>query len=207
MPSREKKAALGAASLPADPRLKPFLSKESGWGGHHYLPGQAARGEGNSRTRARDQEDIIFIVAGRPGCGSTARGIFSGTRTFVRVPKNTRHRIYDVTEEILNYGRLHAAPFLIRRAKRIALLLKKFLRRLAVLPMASNWRGKIAGARFSGPLHNLERIDAFSAMRFAPGVFLSTWSARRRRSGLAGDERRLVGSQGKRPRRPHLPFA
>jgi mannose-6-phosphate isomerase-like protein (cupin superfamily) len=23
--------------------------------------------------------------------------------TFVRVPKNTRHRIYDVTEEILNY--------------------------------------------------------------------------------------------------------
>lgn len=50
------------------------------------------------------QEDIIFILSGKAQMWIDGMGDFPLEKgTFVRVPKNTRHRIYDVTEEILNY--------------------------------------------------------------------------------------------------------
>jgi quercetin dioxygenase-like cupin family protein len=50
------------------------------------------------------QEDIIFILAGKARMWIDGTGEFSLEKgTFVRVPKNTKHRIFDVTEDILNY--------------------------------------------------------------------------------------------------------
>ncbi|HSR13536.1 MAG TPA: cupin domain-containing protein [Thermodesulfobacteriota bacterium] len=50
------------------------------------------------------QEDIIFIIAGKARMWIDGVGDFDLVKgTFVRVPKNTRHRIYDVTEDVLNY--------------------------------------------------------------------------------------------------------
>ncbi len=50
------------------------------------------------------QEDIIFILAGKARMWIEGVGDFDlGKGTFVRVPKNTPHRIYAVTEDVLNY--------------------------------------------------------------------------------------------------------
>lgn len=50
------------------------------------------------------QEDIIFLLAGQGKMWIEGVGEFPiGPGTFIRVPKNTSHKIYDVTEEILNY--------------------------------------------------------------------------------------------------------
>lgn len=50
------------------------------------------------------QEDIIFILAGRAKMWIDGVGDFDIEKgTFIRVPKNTQHRIYSVTEDILNY--------------------------------------------------------------------------------------------------------
>jgi quercetin dioxygenase-like cupin family protein len=50
------------------------------------------------------QEDIIFILSGRAKMWIDGVGEFElGKGTFIRVPKNTKHRIYNVTEDILNY--------------------------------------------------------------------------------------------------------
>lgn len=50
------------------------------------------------------QEDIIFILAGQAKMWIQDVGEFAISKgSFIRVPKNTRHRIYDVQEEILNY--------------------------------------------------------------------------------------------------------
>jgi quercetin dioxygenase-like cupin family protein len=50
------------------------------------------------------QEDIIFILAGKAKMWIDGVGDFPIEKgTFIRVPKNTKHRIYDVSEEILNY--------------------------------------------------------------------------------------------------------
>jgi quercetin dioxygenase-like cupin family protein len=50
------------------------------------------------------QEDIIFIMAGKAKMWIDGIGEFPLEKgTFIRVPKNTKHRIYNVTEDILNY--------------------------------------------------------------------------------------------------------
>jgi len=50
------------------------------------------------------QEDIIFLLSGKGKMWIDGVGDFPLEKgTFIRVPKNTKHRIYDVTEEILNY--------------------------------------------------------------------------------------------------------
>ena len=50
------------------------------------------------------QEDIIFILSGKGRIWIDGLGDFSLEKgMFVRVPKNTKHRIYGVTEEIINY--------------------------------------------------------------------------------------------------------
>jgi quercetin dioxygenase-like cupin family protein len=50
------------------------------------------------------QEDIIFTMAGKARMWIDGVGEFVLEKgTFIRVPKNTQHRIYNVTEDILNY--------------------------------------------------------------------------------------------------------
>ena len=50
------------------------------------------------------QEDIIFLLSGKGKMWIDGLGDFSIEKgTFIRVPKNTKHRIYGVTEEIINY--------------------------------------------------------------------------------------------------------
>jgi len=50
------------------------------------------------------QEDILFLLAGKGRMWIEGIGDFDIEKgTLIRVPKNTKHRIYDVTEEILNY--------------------------------------------------------------------------------------------------------
>jgi quercetin dioxygenase-like cupin family protein len=50
------------------------------------------------------QEDIIFTMAGKAKMWIDGMGDFALEKgTFIRVPKNTRHRIYDVAEDILNF--------------------------------------------------------------------------------------------------------
>ncbi len=50
------------------------------------------------------QEDIIFILSGRARMWIDGAGDFELEKgTFIRVPPNTKHRIYNVTEDILNY--------------------------------------------------------------------------------------------------------
>ncbi len=50
------------------------------------------------------QEDIIFVMAGQAKMWIEGVGEFPLAQgSFVRVPQNTRHRIFDVQEEILNF--------------------------------------------------------------------------------------------------------
>jgi quercetin dioxygenase-like cupin family protein len=50
------------------------------------------------------QEDIIFLLSGKGKMWIAGLGDFVIEKgTFIRVPKNTKHRIYGVTEEIINY--------------------------------------------------------------------------------------------------------
>ncbi|MBM4333931.1 MAG: cupin domain-containing protein [Deltaproteobacteria bacterium] len=50
------------------------------------------------------QEDIIFLLSGKGKMWIEGIGDFEIEKgMFIRVPKNTKHRIYNVTEEILNY--------------------------------------------------------------------------------------------------------
>ena len=50
------------------------------------------------------QEDIIFLLSGKGKMWIAGLGDFDiEPGTFIRVPPNTPHRIYGVTEEILNY--------------------------------------------------------------------------------------------------------
>jgi len=50
------------------------------------------------------QEDIIYVMEGRGRMWVDGVGDFPlAPGTFIRVPKNTRHRIYDVAEDLLNF--------------------------------------------------------------------------------------------------------
>jgi mannose-6-phosphate isomerase-like protein (cupin superfamily) len=50
------------------------------------------------------QEDILFLLAGKGKMWMEGIGDFDLEKgTCIRVPRNTKHKIYDVTEEILVY--------------------------------------------------------------------------------------------------------
>jgi len=58
------------------------------------------------------QEDILFLLAGKGKMWIEGIGDFNIEKgTFIRVPQNTKHRIYDVIEEILNYDVFAPALF------------------------------------------------------------------------------------------------
>lgn len=61
-------------------------------------------GKGIPEHLHQTQEDILFLLSGKGKMWIEGFGDFAVEKgTFIRVPKNTKHRIYDVTEEILNY--------------------------------------------------------------------------------------------------------
>ena len=56
------------------------------------------------------QEDILFLLAGKGKMWVEGIGEFEIEKgTCIRVPKNTKHKIYAVTEELLVYDVFHPA--------------------------------------------------------------------------------------------------
>lgn len=85
-------------------QIKPFLSRKEDGADLTVFLVKLPVGKEIPEHAHETQEDIIFIVAGRARMWIDGVGEFGlEPGTFVRVPKNTRHRIYGVTEEILNY--------------------------------------------------------------------------------------------------------
>jgi quercetin dioxygenase-like cupin family protein len=85
-------------------QIKPFLSKRADQADVTIFLVRLPVGKEIPEHVHETQEDIIFIVAGKGKMWIDGVGEFVLERgTFVRVPQNTRHRMYDVTEEILNY--------------------------------------------------------------------------------------------------------
>jgi quercetin dioxygenase-like cupin family protein len=100
---KEKDLAWGPhPSLPI--QIKPFLSKKADGAEITVFLVRLPAGKEIPEHVHETQEDVIFIVAGRARMWVDGVGDFLlEPGTFVRVPKNTRHRMYDVTEDILNY--------------------------------------------------------------------------------------------------------
>lgn len=89
-------------SLPI--QIKPFLSKKADQAEVTIFLVKLPAGKEIPVHVHEGQEDIIFIVAGKGKMWIEGVGDFAlEPGTFVRVPKNTRHRMYEVTEDILNY--------------------------------------------------------------------------------------------------------
>ena len=50
------------------------------------------------------QEDLIFVLAGKGKMWIDGVGEFGIEQgSFIRVPRNTKHRMYEVSEDLLNY--------------------------------------------------------------------------------------------------------
>ena len=85
-------------------QIKSFLSKKDDGGDITIFLVKIPAGREIPVHVHETQEDIIFILAGRAKMWIDGVGDFDIEKgTFIRVPKNTQHRIYDVTEDILNY--------------------------------------------------------------------------------------------------------
>ncbi len=85
-------------------QIKNFLSRKDGGGEVTIFLVKLPVGKEVPVHVHETQEDIIFILAGKAKMWIDGVGDFPIEKgTFIRVPKNTKHRIYDVTEEILNY--------------------------------------------------------------------------------------------------------
>lgn len=85
-------------------QIKNFLTKKDDQGDITIFIVQIPAGREIPVHVHETQEDIIFILAGKARMWIDGVGDFDIEKgTFIRVPKNTEHRIYNVTEEILNY--------------------------------------------------------------------------------------------------------
>ena len=85
-------------------QIKVFLAQKSDRSDITCFLVKIPRGQEIPEHIHETQEDIIFLLHGRGKMWIEGVGNFTiMPGTFVRVPKNTKHRIYDVTEEILNY--------------------------------------------------------------------------------------------------------
>ena len=85
-------------------QIKSFLSKKDDQGDITIFLVKLPAGKDIPVHVHETQEDIIFILAGKAKMwidGVVDFDIDKGT--FIRVPKNTKHRIYNVTQDILNY--------------------------------------------------------------------------------------------------------
>jgi quercetin dioxygenase-like cupin family protein len=105
MKSVKKENELDWAPHPFLPiQIKSFLSKKDDRGEITIFLVKLPAGKEIPVHVHETQEDIIFILSGKARMWIEGEGDFNIEKgTFIRVPKNTRHRIYDVTEEILNY--------------------------------------------------------------------------------------------------------
>jgi quercetin dioxygenase-like cupin family protein len=85
-------------------QIKPFVSRKGDQADVTIFLVKLPAGKEIPDHVHETQEDIIFIVSGKAKMWIDGVGDFTlEPGTFVRVPKNTRHRMYAVTEDILNY--------------------------------------------------------------------------------------------------------
>jgi quercetin dioxygenase-like cupin family protein len=85
-------------------QIKSFLSKKDDQGDITIFLVKLPAGKDIPVHVHETQEDIIFILAGKAKMWIDGVGDFDIDKgTFIRVPKNTKHRIYNVTQDILNY--------------------------------------------------------------------------------------------------------
>ena len=85
-------------------QIKNFLSQRDDGGDITIFLVKLAAGREIPVHVHETQEDIIFILSGKAKMWIDGMGDFDIEKgTFIRVPKNTKHRIYGVTEDILNY--------------------------------------------------------------------------------------------------------
>jgi quercetin dioxygenase-like cupin family protein len=85
-------------------QIKSFLSKKDDQGDITIFLVKLPAGKEIPVHVHETQEDIIFILGGKAKMWIDGVGDFDIEKgTFIRVPKNTKHRIYNVTEDILNY--------------------------------------------------------------------------------------------------------
>ncbi len=85
-------------------QIKSFLSKKDDQGDITIFLVKLPAGKDIPVHVHETQEDIIFILAGKAKMWIDGVGDFDIEKgTFIRVPKNTKHRIYNLTEDILNY--------------------------------------------------------------------------------------------------------
>lgn len=105
MPSIKREKDLNWESHPFLPiQIKPLLSRKLDRADVTCFLVKIPVGKDIPEHIHETQEDIIFLLSGKGKMWMDGLGDFDiEPGTFIRVPKNTRHRIYDVTEEILNY--------------------------------------------------------------------------------------------------------
>ena len=85
-------------------QIKSFLSRKDDGGDITIFLVKLPAGREIPVHAHETQEDIIFIMAGKAKMWIDGVGDFALEKgTFIRVPKNTKHRIYNVTEDIQNY--------------------------------------------------------------------------------------------------------
>ncbi len=85
-------------------QIKSFLSRKDDGGDITIFLVKLPAGKEIPVHVHETQEDIIFILGGKAKMWIDGVGDFDLEKgTFIRVPKNTKHRIYNVTEDILNY--------------------------------------------------------------------------------------------------------
>lgn len=85
-------------------QIKPFLTRQHDQSEITCFLVKIPVGEEIPEHVHETQEDIIFILAGQAKMWIEGKGDFDLTPgTFIRVPPSTRHRLYNVQQEILNY--------------------------------------------------------------------------------------------------------
>jgi len=103
-PVKREKEIMWAPHPTLPIQIKSFLSKRDDQGDVTIFLVKLPAGKDIPVHVHETQEDIIFILAGKAKMWIDGVGDFDIEKgTFVRVPKNTKHRIYNVTKDILNY--------------------------------------------------------------------------------------------------------
>ena len=88
--------------LPID--VKYFATRKFDQADVTCMLARTRKGSGIPEHIHETQEDILFVMAGKGKMWVEGIGDFEIEKgTFIRVPKNTKHRIYDVTEELQVY--------------------------------------------------------------------------------------------------------
>ncbi len=85
-------------------QIMPFLTKKDDQADITCFLVKVPKGTRIEEHVHETQEDIIYVMKGKGRMWVEGVGDFAlEAGAFIRVPRNTRHRIYDVTEDLLNF--------------------------------------------------------------------------------------------------------